>query len=392
MTGIVPRTPSVTEPRANAVVPPSAGHPNGVDGVETLDDISLDAVREDPAPDLIDPAHSTHGDVAEAVAEEGISFAQRLKQPRTILSFVVAIVIIVLVVMRLNINVHEVWRNVRGANPWLLLCAFVVYYLSFPVRAVRWKIILHNAGYDRAHGIDTPSVGGLIEIFILSWFANTLLPAKLGDVYRGYLFKKATGVSFTRTLGTILAERLMDILGLFSFLVVSGLIVFGHKLPRVAVTLFAFGGVLAVVGLVGLLVLRRAEGLLERIVPRKVSVQYRRLEEGIFGSFGRWPSLIALTAVIWIQEGLRVFFITRALDIHVSIAVTLFVALAASLLTTVPLTPAGLGAVETGIVGVLQFVGVERNAAASVAVVDRVIGYWSVLLVGGVIYIISRKK
>ena len=71
---------------------------------------------------------------------------------------------------------------------------------------------------------------------------------------------------------------------------------------------------------------------------------------------------------------------------------TVFVALAASLLTTIPLTPAGLGAVETGIVGVLQWVGVERNAAASVAVIDRVIGYWSILVIGVVIYIVSRKK
>jgi glycosyltransferase 2 family protein len=378
----------VIDPTAKVTAPPidTGG------ATEPLDDISRGAVRHDPAPEAIDPAHSTHGNVGEAVAEEGISFARRLRQPRTILSFLVAIVIIVLVVMRLNINVHEVWRNVRGANPLLLLCAFAVYYLSFPVRAVRWQIILGNAGYDRAHSIATPNVYGLMEIVVLSWFANTLLPAKLGDVYRGYLFKKATGVSFTRTFGTILAERLMDILGLFSFLVVSGVLVFGNKVPRVAVTLFVFGGVLAVCGLVGLLVLRRAEGLLERVVPKKFSVQYRRLEEGIFGSFGRWPALIVLTAIIWTQEGLRVFFITRALDIHVSLAVTLFVALAASLLTTIPLTPAGLGAVETGIVGVLQWVGVERNAAASVAVIDRVIGYWSVLLIGLVLYIFSRKK
>ena len=57
-----------------------------------------------------------------------------------------------------------------------------------------------------------------MEIIVLSWFANTLLPAKLGDVCRGYLFKKATGVSFTRTrVRDDPHERLMDILGLFSF-------------------------------------------------------------------------------------------------------------------------------------------------------------------------------
>lgn len=376
-------TPKTADVPANGV---------GTDGA-AVDNIALDAVFADTAPEVIDPAHSTHGDVTEAVAEEGISFAARLKQPRTIISFLIAVAIIVLVVLRLNINVHEVWANIRSANLWLLLSAFAIYYLSFPVRGLRWSIILNNAEYDRAHGIETPGVWGLTEILTLSWFANTLLPAKLGDVYRAYLFKKATGVSFTRSFGTILAERLMDILGLFSFLVVSGFLVFGNKLPHVAVVLFVFGGALAVGGLLGLLILRRAAGLLERIVPKKVAEQYRRLEEGIFGSFrSRRLALTGLTAVIWSMEGLRVFFITRALGIHVSLAVTVFVALAASLLTTIPLTPAGLGAVETGIIGVLQFVGVERNAAASVAVLDRVIGYWSILLIGAVFYLFSKRK
>jgi hypothetical protein len=175
----------VTDPTAKATVPP-ATYPNGTgDGAARPDEIALDAVLVDPAPDLIDPALSTHGDVAEAVAEEDISFGQRLRQPRTIASFLVAVVIIVLVMTRLNIDPGEVWRNVRGANPWLLGCAFAIYYFSFPVRAVRWNIILHNAGYDRAHGDETPSIGGLTEVIILSWFANTLPPAKHRDVYRG---------------------------------------------------------------------------------------------------------------------------------------------------------------------------------------------------------------
>jgi len=327
-----------------------------------------------------------------SVAEVGISFGQRLRQPRTILSFLISVVIIVFVVTKPNINLAEVWRNVRMANPWLLLLAFAVYYASFPVRALRWRVLLVNAGYDTAHGVPLPSTYGLMEIIVLSWFANTLLPAKLGDFYRGYLFKKATGVAFTRSVGTILAERLLDIIGLFGFLVVSGSFAFGSHLPQAGATLFIFGGVLCVVGVVGLIALRRATGLIERFVPPKVLTHYRRLEEGLFGSFGRWPTLAGYTAVIWMQEGLRVFCITRAVNLHVGLAVSTFVAAAASLLTAVPLTPAGLGAVETGIIGVLQFVGVERNIAASVAVIDRVIGYWSILLLGSVVYLVSRRK
>lgn len=383
----------MSDPRAPApdsLTPPANGTPEP-DGA--ADDLAYVALLADPAPEAIDPARSTHGDVGEAVAEEEISFGKRLRQPRTLLSFGVSALIIVLVVTRLDINLAEVWANIKGANPWLLACAFAVYYLSFPVRALRWRTILRNAGYDRTRGIATPGIGGLTEIIVLSWFVNTLLPAKLGDVYRAYLFKKTTGIAFTRSFGTILAERLTDIIGLFTFLVGSGFLVFGSKIPEVATALFLFGGILAAVGLVGLLVLRRVEGLLERFVPQRVAVQYRRLEEGIFGAFtGRWPALVGCTALIWTQEGLRVFFITRALGIPVSFSVTVFVALAASLLTTIPLTPAGLGAVETGIIGILQWVGVESNAAASVAVLDRVIGYWSVLLFGVAIYIFSKRR
>jgi hypothetical protein len=135
-------------------IPPATGpvHMNGAEPAP-VDDISVLAVLEDSAPEAIDPAHSTHGDVGEAVAEEGISFSKRLRQPRTLISFGVSIVIIVLVVMRLNIHPIAVWHNIQTANPLLLLAAFAVYYLSFPVRALRWRIILRNAEYDREHGI-----------------------------------------------------------------------------------------------------------------------------------------------------------------------------------------------------------------------------------------------
>ena len=49
----------------------------------------------------------------------------------------------------------------------------------------------------------------------LAWFANCIVPAKLGDVYRAYLLKLNAGVSFSTTIGTILAERIIDVVVLF---------------------------------------------------------------------------------------------------------------------------------------------------------------------------------
>ena len=55
-------------------------------------------------------------------------------------------------------------------------------------------------------------------------------------------------------------------------------------------------------------------------------------------------------------EALRLYFVVLALDfpgVELGISGAVFVALIGSLLTAVPLSPAGLGIVEAGIVGVL---------------------------------------
>jgi uncharacterized protein (TIRG00374 family) len=80
-------------------------------------------------------------------------------------------------------------------------------------------------------------------------------------------------------------------------------------------------------------------------------------------------------------------------------SVIVFVALAAALMTTLPLTPAGLGFAEGAIVGVLLLAaraglapGVDEHAAASIALLDRGISYWSLIAVGLVVYPLSKRK
>jgi uncharacterized protein (TIRG00374 family) len=58
-----------------------------------------------------------------------------------------------------------------------------------------------------------------------------------------------------------------------------------------------------------------------------------------------------------------------------------------SLLTTLPITPAGLGVVETAMIVVLKWVDVSPSLATSTALMDRLITYWSLIVVGLILYI-----
>ena len=81
-------------------------------------------------------------------------------------------------------------------------------------------------------------------------------------------------------------------------------------------------------------------------------------------------------------EGLRLFLVVQALgfeDVSLGLSGAVFVALIGSLLTAVPLSPAGLGIVEAGVVGVLHVAyGVPLPEATAIALLDRVISVFSI--------------
>jgi len=78
--------------------------------------------------------------------------------------------------------------------------------------------------------------------------------------------------------------------------------------------------------------------------------------------------------------------------VSLGISGAVFVALIGSLLTAVPLSPAGLGIVEAGVIGVLHVAyGVPLPEAAAIALLDRVISVFSVIVLGSITYLVSGK-
>lgn len=319
---------------------------------------------------------------------------ERFKSGQTLISFAIAIAVVGFVFRNLDLNVGEIFDNVRNANPLFVVLGFAAYYGSFPLRAARWRILLRNAGIEREANGELPGVLGLSRIYILGWFANCLVPAKLGDAYRGYLLKRDAGPSWARTVGTIVAERFIDVLALVSFMMLAIVPVFGSKIPG-SVQGPLFGGVaLAVLGIAGMACLIWLQGTVERIVPERVRPVYTRFEGGIVASFSRQglPALVGITLIVWMLEGLRVWAVTQSLGIHLGPFEALFVALLASLLTVVPITPAGLGVVEGGMIIALKLLSVGDSGAASIALLDRGIAYWSIVVIGAIVYLFDRRR
>lgn len=332
------------------------------------------------------------------VAERGFSLKERLLNVRTLVSFVLAFVIIYIVFHSIDIELRQTWQYMRQVNPWLYFLAFISFFITFPIRALRWRILLQNANFPIAEGRQSwASLPAMTEYIGLSWFANCVVPAKMGDAYRGYLLKRNGNVSFSGTMGTIVAERLLDMIMLFALLVLSGWSVFGTRLPQSTQFVFVFGLVLVIAIISALAAMRYLSPWLHRIIPTRFRHMYSLFEAGTLGSLKvrALPSLLLLTVLVWLGEAMRLFLVIEAMGgLRLGITSVIFIALMGSLLTTVPATPGGLGLVEGGITGVLQssLFGVAGPIALAVALLDRVISYWCIVFFGFLLYLFSKRK
>ena len=326
--------------------------------------------------------------------EPDLSLVHRLRQPRTIVSLVLPIILLALFVTALpGFDIEQLPAKIAAANPWLLIAAFLVFYLGFPLRGLRWSILVRQSGFPLG-------IRDSMEIIFLSWLVNCLVPAKLGDVYRAWLLKINSTVSLSRTFGTVFIERILDLFAIVTLGLAAGFVSFRSGLPGDVQIVFAVGVVVVLLLAGGLLTMRNfGRRIIQRLpLPHRVIEFYDRFEEGVFASIGlrALPRLVVITGLIWATEAMRLFLVVQALglpDVHLGISGAFFVALSASLLTAVPLTPAGIGFVEGGVVGLLTLVyNVSTTDALAITLVDRAISVLSIIVLGSIAYAISPKR
>ena len=115
-------------------------------------------------------------------------------------------------------GIKEIFRTISEVNILFLVLASLVYLFSLWFRAERWKIlILPLIGKNKRNILSVVTVG---------YMANNILPIRIGEFIRSFYLSVREEISVPATFGTIVIERLADILILCLLLFLSGLFSF----------------------------------------------------------------------------------------------------------------------------------------------------------------------
>lgn len=310
---------------------------------------------------------------------------RRILHPATLISFGVAILLLIALARGVNVSFSDMARVIGEANPLLIAAGLGAYYVNFPIRGIRWRLLIENAQAATDNPVRLPSTRAFSEVIFLGWFVNAVAWLRLGDPYRAYLVSRQhKRLSYPRILGTVLAERVLDMVTFAALLLPIGALLWvdasGVTTAIIGLTVvIGGGGFFLVVGMA--LFGQRATARL----PGPIRDWLERLRVAALLSLsGRlWPVTI-LSIGGWVAEGVRLALVAWALGLDVPLPVIAFVALAHNLITAIPSTPGGLGIAEAGMVGLLlPWVALED--AAVLTALDRSVTWFSVVVFGALV-------
>lgn len=273
----------------------------------------------------------------------------------------------------------------RDSDLRWLLPALPVFALAIVLRAVRWWS-LFEAGAR-------PPLRAVVYALMVGYFFNNILPARAGEAARVIALHRRASTPKAETVGTVVVERLFDVLALLIVLFASY-----PWLPEISWLRAAaiFGAVVVAVLLALVYVVVRYD---ERAVHwllsplrriRRVGVAERLEAAAVNATRGlvalRSPRIalrgMLLTIASWTTLGLSYAILTNAFALDLPVVAGMLVTVAINLSLVLPSSPAALGVFEAATVIALRAFDVPQAEALSYALVLHLLNLVPFLVIG----------
>lgn len=284
-----------------------------------------------------------------------------------------------------GINLGDVVDHARRADPFLLLAAVALATVTFPLRTIRWRLILRDVD-----GRQLPW-RPLWHATAVGFMANNLLPARAGEVARAFVARRQLPVRFTTALGSIGVERVFDGLVMLALMAVA---IAAPSFPAQAsvgdrsVSALAtgaaalFGGLL----LLALIVVHRPAPWLSLLA--RLSRRLAHWAEGIVAGLAvlkspaRFAAVVAWSVVLWLVNAAAFFVCFRAFGLTLPFEAALLLQGIIGFGVAVPSTPGFVGVFEAATRVTLAIYGVDATLAVSYALTYHLTTFLPITLLG----------
>ena len=261
---------------------------------------------------------------------------------------------------------------------YLVIATFLLWG-SVWLRALRWRWLFKKE--------NSPSIPSLYRAELIGYFGNNVLPLRLGELLRSYIVGKENHLSKSFVIGTVVLERLMDMLALISLAFLLFLI---YPLEESIRDYVLWSGIILIFTLtIFLFILPRIKVIKTN---HKILIIIKQIVDGLLSIRKEMVIPVIISSLlIWCIYWVDVFLLQRAFQFNLSWAQVLTVLVISSVALSIPSAPGMIGtfhaAVKYTMVDLFAYSPIEGN---SFAILMHAYGYILFTLLGAYFFMRSQ--
>ena len=294
---------------------------------------------------------------------------------------------------------NELFVVLKNANYlYAIFGAFVGIMLGGYFRAIRWRYFLDPLKENIGIGI-------LFSSMMIGYMMNSIIP-RAGEVYRPVLLANKEKISKASAFGTILVERVFDLL---SLLISFGICMLFYKdklsaafeeynLESISIYTSIVTLVLVIIGILMIFNLERSERIIEKITMKLLPEKFHQKVHNVFVSlingflFIKYPKyyfqIIILSVLMWVSYIAGTYLTLLAFNIDITFFDANLVLTMATFAMTIPLPANSAGIYHLFCTATLvNIFGVDKESAFGFATVNHLLGLLGLVIVGAVFFL-----
>jgi glycosyltransferase 2 family protein len=309
----------------------------------------------------------------------------------TIIGFVVSIVLLYFALK--GVKYREIYDTLRGADMRFAFMSIPCIFLCCVLSSYRWSKVTGNGARLR----DT-----FIALFS-GLFINNILPARIGEIARGYVLSKRTGLSLTYSVTTVLLDRFFDLIGLLIITFITLFFIPLYVLPQEVKWSIALLIVLLMF-CIGLIVVLSRKNLADKVAEKlhkvknpfisKLAKSVLDIQENLcrIGSPLNLIFYIAIAVAIWFSYGAALYFTMLMLGVKLPFITVSFVCAGVNLGLIVPSSPGYVGVYQWLFETLLGIFSISNEKAIAVSIVFQATWYFPYTILGAIFFMKEHLK
>ncbi|HET7473405.1 MAG TPA: lysylphosphatidylglycerol synthase transmembrane domain-containing protein [Candidatus Limnocylindrales bacterium] len=281
----------------------------------------------------------------------------------------IAISVVALALVLRSVDVGRTLHVLRGADLRWVAFGAALSTADLAFRGLRWQRLIRP--------IAAVAYLPMFAYLLIGYAANNVLPARLGELVRSHYLGDREGVSRASALGTVVVERVVDLVAVVAIASVALLIL--------SVRGVVAGAVLIGAGVAGLFLAALALGIVAHRLPGA---------DRIGGFVGRWPQIgnlarslqdglsvaarprtlaeaLLASGAAWTCSILALAAMGQALGVQLSMGQAALMTSGIALASAIPAAPSNIGTFELAAVTVGTTVGLASESALAIGLLSH---------------------